>query len=299
MRSIAFLNQKGGVGKTTTVVNLGACLAEAGRRVLLVDMDPQANLTSWLLGPASEELEETVGEILLGKADIPGVLTSVETANLNLLPSGIHLSGVERILAGEMAAEGILKRNFEKAGFEGEVGDPEFDEYDYVLFDCPPSLGLLTLNALTAAQEVIIPVQTKVLALNGVANLRRVIGVVRDRLNPALEVTGILLCMTDSRTNLSREVEASARKHFGPLVFKSMIRENVRVAESPSHFLPITRYASTNPAAEDYRNFCREVLAQEKPLPPPEASAKEENATEGAQPLPDASSLRTELQETA
>ncbi len=151
----------------------------------------------------------------------------------------------------------------EAAGLEADVGDPQYDECDYILFDCPPSMGLLTLNALSAATEVIIPVQAKVLALNGVANLRRIIGVIRERLNPQLEVTGILLCMTDSRTNLSREVEASARKHFGPLVFRSTIRENVRVAESPSHFLPITRYAGSNPAAEDYRNFTREVLAQE------------------------------------
>jgi chromosome partitioning protein len=267
MRSIAFMNQKGGVGKTTTVVNLGACLAEAGRRVLLVDMDPQANLTSWLLGPASEDLEETIGEVLLGKAELSEAIVTVESTGVSLVPSGLHLSGVERVLAAEMAAEGILKRALEKAGFEGEVGDPEFDEYDYVLFDCPPSLGLLTLNALTAAREVIIPVQTKVLALNGVANLRRVIGVVRERLNGSLDVSGILLCMTDARTNLSRDVEASARKHFGPLVYKSMIRENVRVAESPSHFLPITRYAGTNPAAEDFRNLCREVMAGEATPP--------------------------------
>jgi len=296
MRSIAFINQKGGVGKTTTVVNLGACLAEAGRRVLLVDMDPQANLTSWLLGPASEELEDTVGEVLLGKAEISSVIVPVESANLSLVPSGIHLSGVERVLAGEMAAEGILKRAFEKTEFEGGVEDPEFDEYDYVLFDCPPSLGLLTLNALTCAREVIIPVQTKVLALNGVANLRRVIGVVRERLNPLLEVTGILLCMTDARTNLSREVEASSRKHFGSLVFRSMIRENVRVAESPSHFLPITRYAGTNPAAEDYRNLCREVIAQEKA----EAGALVEADGAGGSPG-DGRTVMTEtkLQETA
>ncbi len=265
MRSIALINQKGGVGKTTTAVNLGACLAEAGRRVLLVDMDPQANLTSWLLGPASEDLDETVADVLMGKTDLPSVINSVEGAGVSLVPSGIHLSGVERLLAAEMAAETMLKRAFDKAELESGVGDPQFDEYDYILFDCPPSLGLLTLNALAAAREVIIPVQTKVLALNGVANLRRVIGVVRDRLNPALEVTGIILCMTDSRTNLSREVEASARAHFGSLVFRSMIRDNVRVAESPSHFLPITRYASTNAAAEDYRNLCREVMAQEAP----------------------------------
>jgi len=187
----------------------------------------------------------------------------VEKTRVSLVPSGIHLSGVERILAAEMAAETILKRAFEAAQFDAGLDDPKFDEYDYVLFDCPPSLGLLTLNALSAAQEVVIPVQAKVLALNGVANLRRVIGVIRERLNAQLEVTGILLCMTDARTNLSREVESSARSHFGALVFRTTIRENVRVAESPSHFLPITRYAGTNQAAEDYRNLCREILAQE------------------------------------
>jgi chromosome partitioning protein len=263
VRSIALINQKGGVGKTTTAVNLGACLAEAGRRVLLLDIDPQANLTSWLMGPASEEMEDSVGEVLLGKVALSSITVELDRPKLNLIPSGIHLSAVERILAGEMAAETILKRAFEVAQFEADVGDPQFDEYDYVLFDCPPSLGLLTLNALAAAKEVIIPVQAKVLALNGVANLRRIIGVIRERLNPRLEVTGILLCMTDARTNLSREVEGSARKHFGPLVYRTTIRENVRVAESPSHFLPITDYAGNNPAAEDYRNLCREILAQE------------------------------------
>jgi chromosome partitioning protein len=293
MRSIALINQKGGVGKTTTAVNLGACLAEAGRRVLLVDMDPQANLSTWLLGPAAEDLETTIGEILLGKASLTDAIMEVEAPKQSLIPSGLHLSGVERMLAGEMAAEGILKREFEKTQFEAGVGDPEFDEYDYVLFDCPPSLGLLTLNALSAAREVIIPVQAKVLALNGVANLRRVIGVIRERLNPGLEVSGILLCMTDSRTNLSREVESSARSHFGPLVYRSMIRENVRVAESPSHFLPITRYAGSNPAAEDYRNFCREVLAQERLAPGLDAHSPDQ--VEGGSP----GAGSTKLQESA
>jgi chromosome partitioning protein len=293
MRSIALINQKGGVGKTTTAVNLGACLVEAGRRVLLVDIDPQANLTSWLLGPASEELEATIAEILLGKVALVDGIIEVEAPKLSLVPSGIHLCGVERVLAGEMAAEGILKRAFEKAQFEAGVGDPDFDEYDYVLFDCPPSLGLLTLNALSAAREVIIPVQAKVLALNGVANLRRVIGVIRERLNPGLEVSGILLCMTDSRTNLSREVESSARSHFGPLVYRSMIRENVRVAESPSHFLPITRYANSNPAAEDFRGLCREVLAQEN-LARGQAGGVDHSAAGGPPP-----SGAPTLQETA
>jgi chromosome partitioning protein len=281
MRIIALMNQKGGVGKTTTAVNLGACLAEAGRRVLLVDMDPQANLTSWLMGPASEEVEETIAEVLLGKARLADTILPLETSGLALVPSGIHLGGVERILAGELGPEGVLKRALDAAGLEAGVGDPQYDEHDYLLFDCPPSLGLLTLNALTAAREVIIPVQAKVLSLNGVANLRRVIGLIRERLNPRLEVSGILLSMTDSRTNLSREVEASARRHFGQLVYSSMIRDNVRLAESPSYFLPITRYAGTGPAADDYRHLAREIMAQETGASRPEEDRREVPAGDG------------------
>ena len=264
MRRIALINQKGGVGKTTTAVNLAACLVESGKRVLLIDMDPQANLTTWLLGPQSEDIDESLADVLLGKATVSQVMIELSEPKLTLVPSGLHLSGVERILAGEVGPESVLRRAIDAAEIEADVGDPRFDEFDYLIFDCPPSMGLLTLNALSAAREVIIPVQAKVLALNGVANLRRIIGVIRDRLNPDLDVTGILLCMTNGCTNLSREVEASARSHFGPLVYTTTIRENVRVAESPSHCQPMTLYASGNAATRDYRSLCAEVLAQER-----------------------------------
>ena len=291
MRSIALMNQKGGVGKTTTAVHLASFLRNLDRKVLVVDIDPQANLTSWLLGPDSEGLEATVAELLQGGATLKEVIVPSLIAGIDLVPADLRLSGAERALAGEIGAETILKNSIDAAELAPCEEDRSFDLYDYVLIDCPPSIGMLTVNALSAVTEILIPVQAHALALNGVANLRRVISVIQSRLNPRLRVSGLLLTMTDGRTNLSREVERSAREHFPDLVYKSTIRENVRVAECPSHFMPIDQYAPNSPVVADYRRFAEEILEQEALAGPAKNTLLEDLES----PLPESS----EFQETA
>jgi chromosome partitioning protein len=253
MRSIALTNQKGGVAKTTTAVNLGACLAEIGKRVLLVDLDPQANLTSWF-GIKQEELEKSIYNVLVGEAEIEEVLKDSRVKKLMVAPSTVELAGAERLLANEAGRESVLKR---KLSILKEY-------YDYILLDCPPSLGLITINALTAAREVFIPVETKILALNGLVTLVSTIQLVKESLNPQLEVTGIIPCMYDGRTNLSREVVKQLRDRFGQKVFKTFIRENIRLAECPISGLPIHLYAPGSPGAQDYMNLAMEVVLTEK-----------------------------------
>lgn len=272
MRSIALINQKGGVGKTTTALNLGATFAAMGRRVLLMDLDPQANLSSWLLGPASEELELTMAEVFLGGANLEDLITPTSVEGLDLIPADLRLSGVERSLVGDSGVEALLKKAIESSQIDPCIGDPAFDMYEDLIIDCPPSIGLLTVNALVAAKEVLIPVQAHVLALNGVRNLCKVIETIQNRLHPELKIAGILICMANSRTNLSREVEELARQHFGDLVFRTTIRENVRVAECPSHFLPLCQYAPSCPATIDYRNLAAEMLEREEGKAPATAS---------------------------
>ena len=266
MRSIALINQKGGVGKTTTTVNLGASLAALGKRVLLIDMDPQANLTSWLLGPASEGLEETMAEVLQGESRLADVVARTSFDGLDLVPADLRLTGIERTLTGEIGGETVFRRALEDAEFSPVPGDSDFDLYDYVLVDCPPSVGVLTVNVLVAVTEVIIPVQAHVLSLNGVAGLKQVVEVIQSRLHPELNITGLLLAMVNRRTRLAREVEESARSHFGDLVFRQTIRESVRLAECPSHFVPVHKYAPGTPASEDYFKFAEEVIAGEEDL---------------------------------
>lgn len=291
MRSIALMNQKGGVGKTTTAVHLAAFLRNLDRKVLLVDIDPQANLTSWLLGRGSEALEATVSELFQGAATLDEIILPTSIPGIDIVPADLRLSGTERALAGEIGAESILKNGIESAELAPCEEDRSFDIYDYLLIDCPPSIGMLTVNALSAVNEILIPVQAHALALHGVANLRRVISVIQSRLNPRLQVTGLLLTMTDGRTNLSREVERSAREHFPDLVYKSTIRENVRVAECPSHFMSVDRYAPDSPVVADYRRLAEEVVEQEAAAGP----AKNTLLEDLAPPLPEP----TEFQETA
>ncbi|MCQ4574814.1 MAG: AAA family ATPase [Candidatus Brocadiales bacterium] len=253
MRSIAITNQKGGVAKTTTAVNLGACLAERGKRVLLIDLDPQANLTSWL-GLGKEENARSIYDVFVGDTGLNEVLVDYRMNGLRVAPSVVELAGAERLLSNETGRDTILKRKLAEL-----PGD-----YDYVLFDCPPSLGVITINALAAAKEVFIPVETKILALNGLVTLTHTIQLIKDKVNPSLEVTGIVACMYDGRTNLSREVVEKLRAHFGNKVFKTVIRENIRLAECPISELPIHLYAPGCAGAKDYESLADEVIASEK-----------------------------------
>ncbi|HHT9126176.1 MAG TPA: ParA family protein [Candidatus Brocadiia bacterium] len=254
MRIIALANQKGGVAKTTTTVNLGACLAQLGKKVLLIDLDPQGNLSSWL-GKHTESLPKSMYDVFLGEAEINDILENSCIEGLEIAPARTDLIGVESTFANETGRDTILKRKLL----------PMIERYDYIMLDCPPSLGLITINALTATREIFVPVETKILALNGLVTLLNTIQMVRDRLNPILEVTGIIACMFDSRTTLSNEVVQRIRVRFQDKVFNTIIRESTRLAECPISGLPITLYAPGSIGAEDYMNLAREVINGEKP----------------------------------
>ena len=253
MRSIALLNQKGGVGKTTTTANLGACLAMLGKKVLVIDMDPQANL-SVHLGVDIHSLKYSVYDIIRGACKPDGVILSTKIHGLDIIPANIDLSGAEIELVGVVGRETILKE------YLGDV----LDRYDYVLIDCPPSLGLLTLNVLTLVHEIFIPLQTEFFALQGVSKLLDTHEVVRKRLNKNLEITGIIFCMYTSRTRLCKEVIEKVKEHFAKdQVFDTVIRKNVKLSESPSHGKPIVSYAPGSHGSEDYMSLAKEVVQQE------------------------------------
>lgn len=253
MRSIALLNQKGGVGKTTTTANLGACLAMLGKKVLVIDMDPQANL-SVHLGVDIHSLKHSVYDIIRGACKAEGVILNTRIQRLDIIPSNIDLSGAEIELVGVVGRETILKEY---------LGDVLY-RYDYVLVDCPPSLGLLTLNVLTLVEEIFIPLQTEFFALQGVSKLLDTHEVVRKRLNSNLEISGIIFCMYTSRTRLCKEVIEKVKEHFAEnQVFKTVIRKNVKLSESPSHGKPIVSYAPDSHGSEDYMSLAKEVVQQE------------------------------------
>lgn len=252
MRSIALTNQKGGVAKTTTTVNLGACLAHLGKKVLLVDLDPQGNMSSWF-GLDIHNLEHSMYNVFLEEVYFEEILTKTCVENLTLAPANVALAGVERILAHEKGRDLILKKRLSSM-----VGN-----YDYIMLDCPPSLGLITINALTFAKEVFIPLETKVLALNGLVTLMNTVQVVKERLNHCLEVTGIIACRFDGRTNLSNEVYNQIKERFKEKVFNTIIRENTRLAECPISGKPITLYAPESTGAADYTDLAKEVVERE------------------------------------
>lgn len=261
MRRIALINQKGGVGKTTSTVNLGAALARLGRRVVLVDLDPQANL-SLHLDVQLRSGEPSAYSVLLGNTPFGDALRDSRTPGLRLLPSNIDLSGAELELANAFGREMILRDAIET--WEREHRDKHGEApADYVLLDCPPSLGLLSVNGLVAAQEAVIAVQTEFFALQGMTKLVDVVQLLRRRLNPKLEITGFLPCLYDNRTKLAREVIAELRSHFPGRVFTRAIAKNVKLAEAPSYGKTIFEYAPESSGATDYELVALEMIAQE------------------------------------
>jgi chromosome partitioning protein len=249
-RIVAMVNQKGGVGKTTSTINLGAALAEAGRRVLLVDFDPQGALSAGL-GTNPHELDLTVYNVLMDrKADIYEAIQSTEIENIDLLPANINLSAAEVQLVNEVAREQVLDRALRKVS----------DDYDVILIDCQPSLGLLTVNALTAAHGVVIPLICEFFALRAVALLVETIEKVQDRLNPRLQIDGVLATMYDARTLHSREVIGRLLEAFGDKVFETVIKRTIKFADATVAAEPITTYAGNHPGAEAYRQLARELI---------------------------------------
>ena len=247
-RIIAVSNQKGGVGKTTTSVNLSACVAAQGKRVLLIDIDPQGNASSGL-GLSGKD-RTSIYDVLLGEAGASEAILPTEFGTLSLIPSSIELAGAEIELVSMPARETLLR----------EALSPIRDQFDYIFIDCPPSLSLLTLNAMTAADSVLIPIQCEYYALEGVGQLMNTLQLVKKRLNPQLEIEGVVLTMLDGRTNLGLQVVQEVKKYFRSRVYGAIIPRNVRLSEAPSHGLPINVYDPRSTGAEAYKRLAEEFI---------------------------------------
>lgn len=251
-RIIAVANQKGGVGKSTTAINLSSCLAELGRKVLTIDIDPQGNTTSGF-GVDKNSVENTLYELLLGQAETKNTIIKNVVENVDLIPSNMNLSGSEIELIGVENKEYILK----------EITDKIRRKYDYIIMDCPPSLSMLTINALTAATSVLVPIQCEYYALEGLSQLVHTIELVKERLNKRLKIEGVVFTMYDARTNLSLQVVENVKDNLQQNIYKTIIPRNVRLAEAPSYGQPINIYDPKSAGAESYRLLAEEVINRE------------------------------------
>ena len=248
-RVIAIANQKGGVGKTTTAINLSACLAEAGKKVLTIDLDPQGNMTSGL-GVDKNEVENTVYELMLDECSIKESMADTVVEGMKVIPSNVNLAGAEIELLGINEKEYILKN----------AVDYIKDDYDFIIIDCPPSLNMLTINAMTTADSVLVPIQCEYYALEGLSQLMHTIDLVQQRLNPNLSIDGVVFTMYDVRTNLSVQVVDTVKANLEANIYETLIPRNIRLAEAPSHGLPINMYDSKSAGAESYRSLAKEVM---------------------------------------